>query len=453
MKALVSIDQDHIQENAGFLLSILVNHEEPLEVHLSPPDFNGDFTMDRLRSEIHIINVSRESADKWTEIELLLTPKAAGKFMLSGFMISTPGQVIWTQPIEITVYPEEKDIPPKLIWDGVKNIQQGQSGEAYLRMVAGGAGKVSQDGQATIAAPRNALVDRLDINKDDKYAGIVFRVRITPLEGTEIKLETATLKYGNWKLAIPPLNIRILPENKTAAAQNYAKKDWDGRSVSVLNGGRQKRPEQGNPPPFPQSGTLEKSIFARARDTYFKNTVEQAQSFWEQERYADALALLRQGERDSIAGNDFAHLRAVCEKTLGIAVMANESRKTLVFFLFPAILALCFLAVKLLFFLHEKSVRQQSPAPSHSPWKSIVAALLLAGLCMFFLINRQFDAGNSAVMKSSPYFNVPETEEMAAGFLEEGTPVRVVTKSSNWIYVESETGSAGWVAADNLVLY
>jgi hypothetical protein len=220
----------------------------------------------------------------------------------------------------------------------------------------------------------------------------------------------------------------------------------------VRNNGRQKPNENGNPPPFPQPLTAEKSLFARVSGAYFKDTVEQARLFWEQERYADSLALLRGGERDSIAGNDFAILRSSCEKTLGIALMAKESRKALVFFMFPASLALLFIIVKLLANAHRSGNRAAAKL-TRPPWKSIAAALLVVGICSFFLINRSLDEGRSAVMKRSPYFNVPETREAAGGFLEEGTPVRVVTKSSNWIYVESENGSAGWVPSDKLVLY
>jgi hypothetical protein len=446
LKALVSVDQDDIKENSGFLLNILVNYDEPLDVSVTPPDFEDNFTLERLRSEPHIMSGSQDDADKWTEIELLITPKATGTFILGPFAVSTPHETISTPPMEIAVYPKEKDAPPKLVWGGVKSIPQGKTGIAYLSVLneGGASGAYPGDVPVSVAAPKNAIIQRLELTGDDKYAGVVFRIHVIPLEGGEVRLEPTRFYYEGRDYAVPPLTIRVVRQG--GAPEPSVKKPVPSPFAFAAQTGRQPKSAP-DAPPFPQ---CEAGFFARLSGRAFTDALDRAKRLWEQAEYAAALALLRSGERGSIAGGDFAELRRACERALGVAVMANETPRPTLLFVVPAALALLFIVVKLIAFALAARARR---GKRHFPVKAAVAAALIAVVCAAFLVSFKLDEGKSAVMKNSPSFLVPENGQTAAGFFEEGAPVRVGAKSAAWTHVESEKGSSAWVPSENMALY
>jgi hypothetical protein len=73
-------------------------------------------------------------------------------------------------------------------------------------------------------------------------------------------------------------------------------------------------------------------------------------------------------------------------------------------------------------------------------------------MALFYYFYFQADAGKNAVMLQSPAFSIPDSTSESTYF-EEGSPVRIITRSGFWIYVESENGSTGWVQKDNLIIY
>jgi hypothetical protein len=453
LKVLLSVDQDQVRENSPFLLVMQVNHADPLEVKLTPPDFGGNYTLDMLRSTMYIRNGSGDDAEKWTELELFITPKAAGKLHIDPFTVSTPGQLFWTQPVELNVLPEEKSGTPALLWGGVKSIQQGASGEVYLRIT--GTWTASESLPVNIAAPRNAIVEPLNLTGDDKYSGIVFRIRVTPLDEKAVDLGPVKFNYEKWTLTVPALSLRVLKSVKKTASRPAGTIDYPAElAASFLQTGRQEARAGNKKTPFPPEAAGKKRLGAFLSGAYFTGAAEAAAKFWDEGNYAAALAALRKGERDSIAGIEFAALRKQCEKALGIPVMVNENwRPSALFWAFIALSLLFIIARLVIFFVKAGRVKIDGSLKPRLPRLEIAIAALIFILCAVLLAGKKIDAGTRAIARTSFYYNVPEISGPQAGSFELGTPLRITTKSGVWLYATSEDGTGGWLPRQEIVLY
>jgi hypothetical protein len=458
LKALVSVDQDQIRENSPFILVMQINHPEPLEVKLEAPDFEGACTLDMLRSTMYIRSGTGDEAEKWTELELFITPMLAGKLQIGSFMILTPGQSIWTQPIELNVLPEESSAAPKLVWGGIKTIQQGTSGEAYLRITGLDGRQLPPESLPVhIAAPKNAIVEPLKLTGDDKHSGIVFRIRVTPLDEKTVNLGPVKFDYEKWTLAVPALSLRVLAGVKKPAALPAEIKNYPTElAASFLQADRQESRDKNERPPFPPNSAGKKSFAVLLSGDYFAGAATSAEKFWNEGNYAAALAVLRKGERDSIAGIEFAALRKQCEKTLSIPVIVNEDWRPPELFWTLGALALFFVAARLAVFIFiQKNIphRRAGEEKPRFPRLQITAAVLVVILCGTTLAVKKINSGVSAVAHSSPYYNVPEVTDAAAGSFESGVPLRITTKSGAWFYAVAGDGEGGWLHRENVVPY
>jgi hypothetical protein len=450
LKALISVDREKVRENSPFLLVMQVNHSEPLEVDLVPPDFGEYCTLDMVRSTMYIRSGSGDDAEKWTEFELFITPKAAGKLFLEPFTISTPDQSIWTQPIELDVLPAEQEGVPQLVWGGVKNIQQGGSGEVYLQITGTGGGRTPPGNlPVNIAAVKNAIIEPIGLTGDDKYSGVVFRVRVTPLDGKTVNLAPTQVNYEKRTLVVPALNIRVFSASQKPQPQPTESKNSPSElAASFLQADRQESRAAPPKPPFPPDFAGKKSFRTVLSGGFFLITAARAAKFWDEGNYAAALAVLRKGEQDSIAGKDFAALRKLCEKSLDIPVTVNEQWRPPVLFWAFGLLALLFIFVRLVVFIFVRD-----DASRRFPRFGITIAVLIVVLCGALLADKKFNSGGRAVARKGCYYNVPEKTDTRAGGFEDGIPLRITTKSGAWLYAASEDGAGGWLPRENVVLY
>jgi hypothetical protein len=460
LKALVSVDRDKIREGSPFLIVIQVNHAEPLEVELVPPDFGEACTLDMMRSSMYIRSGTGDDAEKWTELELFITPNAAGKLHIDSFTISALGQSVWTQPVDLNVLPEEKGGTPNLVWGGVNSIQEGGFGEAFLRITGWSGGRqMPKDLSVNIAAPKNAIVEPLVLTGDDKHSGIVFRVRITALDNKAVILAPVKLNFEKWTLTVPALSLRVLAKSKKPSGTSSPEKDSAASlAASFLEADGQDSRGGNKKPPFPPDFAVKKSFLIALSGDSFATGSSSAEKLWDEGQFAAALAVLRKGERDSMAGNDFATLRRLCEKALGIPVLLNEKwRPPALFWSFGA-LALLFIIARLVVFIiaRKNALFRQGFAgrlPDFPRFEIAGAVLVIIALCALPLTEKKIGSSACAIARTSNYYNVPEMTDAQAGSFDDGTPLRITASSGAWLYAASEDGAGGWIRRENLILY
>jgi hypothetical protein len=202
----------------------------------------------------------------------------------------------------------------------------------------------------------------------------------------------------------------------------------------------------GPPPPFPETPDEPFPLFRKA----YEKTLDRARDLWSRACYAEALAELRRGERDLLAGPKLAAPRRMAEQALGLprtAGTADEKWRPRNFFLALIILSFCLLLLT----ITKKGVR------------SLFVLLLLAGILGLAKTTPEtgYLRGSSAVLRAGARetslhvaaYRVPDTQGAISARWMEGQPVRLRAAAGRWAYAESPDGDAGWVLLDNLVFY
>jgi hypothetical protein len=221
------------------------------------------------------------------------------------------------------------------------------------------------------------------------------------------------------------------------------------------------------PPPFPEVPDEPFPLFRKA----YGETLDRARELWSRTRYAEALAELRRGERDLLAGPKLAAPRRAAEQALGLTQMgaaADEKWRPRNFFLALILLSACLLLLTMvkrgarsLLFRGSRYglvlvlvagilglAPQPSPKAKGSPLEKIAPE---TGYLRGSAAVLRADAQNTLLQAAA--YRVPDTQGAVSARWMEGQPLHIRAVAGLWAYAESPDGDAGWVPQDNLVFY
>jgi hypothetical protein len=400
--------------------------------------------------------------------------------------VDIAGRSIYTQPIRI--YAAFKDEMPRteryrLEWEQVPSVlKTGEEVELTLGIIdrkgpdtqallgaspqPGNSGRMSYG----LAVPENALLEALPLSEADVKGGVFSRYRLIPLSGSQVVIDTVPVPWEGLVLSLPPLSIPILspqPGDGSISGAPFQKVMGDNEKPLASHVASEVFPW---PPPV---GAGERFLYA-----LFGSSYDQAEAavrgLWEQDKQAEALAMLRRIERDSSAGPLFVLRRRAMEEALAIPNTLDEQwrpwRVLLVLFLGISVLLL---GVGAFHIFKNISAVTSGPSRSYKNMIPVTIMMVLWGLSINgfagALMNRRPPGkGSSTVLRIAdvyplPVFSVnqgiePASQDKAEQNLtgvrfSEGQSGRIRAWTRDWAYIETPDGRAGWVSTDRIIPY
>jgi hypothetical protein len=452
-------------------VSILVDYPDPSEVSVLIPELPPSLVLDRIRTAARFVqgNGISGAQGRWTAVDLFFISSWGGQVSLAPFEVRVPGRRGFSPPLTAYIRDESRNEGAsslRAVWEAFpSSLRVGQSAELRLRLsplnIRNGASVSFQ-----LEAPVNAILE--DLGSETLRGGdIIIRFRIIPLEGPSISLKAARLSFGGASLAVPGREIRVMPailDVQLADAASAGLPRLAGPAVSADT--PESHPEaafSSGPPAFPDDPG---GVFPPFRGAYGR-TIAEAREYWEQGWYAEALTVLRIGERELTTGPVLAQLRRSAETVLGIGFTEDETWQPRRLFLALVVGALM---VFLFTIIRARVARDRnSTVTSGVSWGykviSIIALFIMgAGLFGYFGGSGRMLAGIKPVQGSTSFhlagvlrggnaYRVPEEGGAPAYLFQEGEPVRIRSTADSWAYVESFEGKAGWVPLDRVIPY
>lgn len=439
-------------------ISILVDHPVPDEVTVIPPELPPSLTFAQSRKETR--------RGRWTLAEFLYVPHRTGPVTLGPFEVLAPGYRTKTEELRTYVTTQGgglEEYHPRLVWDpfpAALNI--GEPAELSLRIRDWDPEKSFRPGPFHATAPVEAILEEVPLTNADLEQGRVLRVRLTPLSGAAgvISLGPFTLRFDTLALEAPAISIRLRPQAIANAAAPVLPAADPGIPVPEAVPSLSQMP----PPPFPETPDEPFPLFRKA----YGETLDRARELWSSARYAEALAELRRGERDLLAGPKLAAPRRAAEQALGLtqtAAAMDEKWRPRNFFVALIILSACLLLLTMvkkgahsLFFRGSRyglvlllvaGILGIAPQPRLKALRSAIEGAPLAKTAP----ETGYLWGSAAVVRAAAAYRVPDTRGAVSVRWMEGQPVHIRAVAGLWAYAESPDGDAGWVPQDNLVFY
>jgi hypothetical protein len=449
LKIILEFSPDAVRQNEPFTLNIVVNHPNPDEVNVETPDFHDVFRMERLRTETRLILNSRRDGERWTVFEFLLTAATAGVHELGVFEVSVFDKKVFTNPIMVNIQEEKEKSQTALEWFGKNGRDRvprstvlGDSREAVLRVMNWEKNKAHPPTlPMTIEAPQNAIIERIPLSKNEIDSGIILRLRIVPLTEQTIIINKQILRHENLSLEIPSLSINVLPAAVTGKSTKIETASGetviDERDTGQLDAAKQ-------PVSFQALMSDNENIFQIFK-VGVDDCLKKAEYFWEQGKYADALAVLRHGERVLSAAHAVRTARIVCENYLDLPPSPKERwiPRTPLFF----ILIFSASAFSALILLRKRL--------HISFFSSILFICIFISALSALLFSYSGEKKNVVVSQCFAYPIPEENIESSMTFME-GEPVRILTTSDSWVYAESRVmnvfDKSGWIKKEHIVL-
>ena len=387
-------------------LTVLSDHANPHQVRVIEPPFAEGLFLEQVMQGPRLVHLGAWLAgpahsaayERWTATEYRFVVNGYGTFAFDSFTVVTPLGQARTQPFELEVRSPQAAAGMRsraAQWSGApQSLRVGDSQIFTLRLV---------DGDSSDPAPRPALfmpevppghiLESLPISAEDKALGTALRLRLIPLEAGAFVLEGRVFAYGGAVFEIPALSIPVgQSEGRLAIAGRDAQ-----AAAPVADAG----PAQ----PFPsmESARDANPRLFRRRAAEFEAGYLAALNLWERGYHANALAVLRQHERDSRAGALFASVRRDAEAALGIFGTRDERRRLFGF--------------RVPFFRERTRV---------------------------------------AVLRETAVRRVPDPGGEEIARFVDGQPVTIAsgeTVGRGWTRVTASDGTSGWIPGENIILY
>jgi hypothetical protein len=439
LKILFEFAPDAVVCGEPFTLNIVVNQTNPDEILVEPPEFNDAFRIEQLRTEARIVQNAVRGGDRWTVFEFTLTALESGVQGLGAFVVSIPEETMLTNPININVREAKPNFKSEFAWFGQNGLSRlpewltvGNPREAVLRIIDWPVGKPYPDDSLSlrIEPPKNAIVEYVPLTENERKKGFVLRLRVTAIEGWFVYINDRFVRYGDMLLEIPALAIAVQPVPPVRIVTNAA--DIEMKMAATVD-----KPQAVKSVAFSDTTGDAQKIFFMFRVGPEKCLAE-AERLWTGKLYAEALLVLRRGERTLTAANLVKNMRKVCENALGLPVCPDEARLPTVPLMFVSVL---FTAVAVILFLTRKRRRVQI--------FYIAASAVIALSALSLLTFSYFDGKGRVVLKLCAAYPVPEETSKSQTFFMEGEPAHIRSTSASWLYVESITatvaGKSGWV--------
>ena len=447
LELLVNSSPVNPMVNAQWTLVIMVNHSNPSNVNVRPPDIPASLHMDRVRIEARMFRNER-----WTQVEYIFTSRRAGAVNLEPFIVTVPGLQAQTESISVNF----RDVPvstrsyqPRFRWLGsVPSIHTGTKGELLLELT---------DWNPVMDPPRGFFQGRIPVNAiisegtpaaagDGTYRYVI---SVIALEGDSVNLAALSFISGTYSLSVPALRIPVLSLPQVIIQEEIDVPDDDGLGFE-------------NPAfNFPEIQGEVFFIFKGACD----RIVSEVRTLWNESRRAEALAEIRRYERDSPVGPFLVPLRSGMEQALGLGFTENERWRPLnvhpLSWLFSFFLFI-FTGIFLVIYRPRREQNRRTVTSSlPRGFKSTLLLLLAAGLS-FILVEGGLrklriipfnPARNAVVLEQISVHRIPDYNSGINAWFTEGQPVMAGDTRGGWRYVESADGRAGWIPDEAVITY
>ncbi|MDR0630330.1 MAG: hypothetical protein LBG24_11995 [Treponema sp.] len=445
LKVLLHAYPESPQVHTPWIVALVVDYPVPSEVTVRHPPIPRTLTLESIRTRPHQARQHLESGKAQTMIEFWFIPQQAGTLTLGSFEVRTPDTRYVTELRSWYIQGEtKKGYRPVCSWlNPPQSLRIGEKGRVDLRLSDWDPGKPWPGTELFLKElPEGVLLEAKPVSPQDRQQGLVLRLEIIPLEGTEFVLKSRRILYEELSVEIPELRIPLFP-GTTPPSPSPPVTDTPPAATEPREGSL----------PFPRTTPPRFSWF---RDDY-EQALQRIQSLWNQGKIPEALGEMRQNERENLAGPSFALLRREAERGLGLTLTQDEPwrpRKLYRIFLGLSLGILLFTLTAALFQrVCGKGIVTSRIAQGYKGMVLILGtALLLFALAGLGKLHLGRAAGHG-VLRAAQAYRVPEEESTVSASFSEGEPVQIRSVSDLWVYVESLDGRLGWVPRDTLIWY
>ena len=451
--------------NSSWSLVVLVNHPNPLDIDIIPPQFPPHLVLEVVRTGSRFV-----AGERWTSVEYSFTPLMAGELVLESFAVRAAGRQASTAIINAQVQPpaEARRFYPAFRWlEPFPPIPRGERGELFLELSDWDPQRNVPRGIFQGRAPRNAILNEA-IPAGAGEGVYRYAITVIPLEENGVTLEAFSFQTAGFFLTIPEITVVVLPPLPVPPPPALT---WATESHVVP--GDTLIDERGEISiPFPKT---RETVFFLLQDEYDR-IVADVRTLWEENRRVQALVEIRRNERDSFSGPFLVSIRREMERSLGLQFSRDESWSPLgiPLFLWVFFAALPFAGLFLLAFRPRPGTRKARGAfppneaafgsvtsKGRSGFRNVVVLVFFVGLALIimevgwgrFSMNRFGFTGRAAVLEKTEAFRVPDTQGTINALFDEGQPVIIGSYNPDWCYVQSPDGRSGWVPRSAVFSY
>jgi hypothetical protein len=334
-RILVRSLPDRPVAGSTWTLTLLIDHSEPNEVDILAPHFDGAIFLEQVIKTPRLITpgttieataamqaaMPPESLERWTAMEYRFVLNSPGTVSFDAFTVITPQGQTMTAPFELDILhpPNTAEVQSyRFVWGGAPSeLRTGENAVLSLRYSGGNhAGSLPKAGQFLPSVPPGFILESLPLSSGEALAGIALKLRLIPLEANSFALARRQFSHNGAIFEVPALRIPVrAAEQKPGTQAEHA------------------APEGSFAPPFPPPDTAIRN-HPQLYQKYQNNCdtiYAAAKRLWEGKHRADALAELRQNERDHPAGEFFAAIRREAEQAIGFTNTNDEKQKKSLF--------------------------------------------------------------------------------------------------------------------------
>jgi hypothetical protein len=453
--------------NNPWSVFILVNHPRPDEVSIESPEFPSSLALERIRTDTRtILGTSSQSgtgsqSERWTRVEFLFTPRRAESVRLEPFEVMIHERFALTEVISVRVQGESSNrYEPRFRWlSPPAGLRLGEAGEITLELTNWDPARRIPEDFFRGRAPLNAILEE---NPPDRTAEGSYRYRILliPLDQSNVRLEAFSFYSDTYTLSVPEINLRVLPAPQASAAIAAATDTIDEihtddvplKHTATL--------------PFPQE--REEVFFLWRRE--YRQVLARTQTLWDENRWAEALAEIRKGERDSPVGPSLAPIRREMEAGLGLGVTEDERWQPFGVSLFSFVVVCLGLVLAAAFLFSLRLHRRENihddgnknvTSRRRYGFIFVIVCMFLLGIIFIlpegsagvFAATNSVRSGRIAVLKRTQSYRVPDYKGAVNDWFSEGQPVTVGDFRGDWCFAETLDGRSGWVERESVINY
>jgi hypothetical protein len=456
---------------------ILVNHPRPDEVSVDFPDFPSSLALERIRTDTRTISPVAGSSgagsqsERWTRVEFLFTPRRAEAIRLEPFEVRIHERLALTDGLNVRVQGETAArYEPRFRWlSPPAGLRLGETGEITLELTNWDPARRTPEDFFRGRAPLNAILEE---NPPERTAagGYRYRIVLIPLDRSSVKLEAFSFYSDTYTLSVPEISLSVLPARQAAASTAIAVSvDSEAAAASAIDEIPDDVPmKHAAMFPFPQE--REEVFFLWRRE--YRQVIARVETLWDENRWAEALAEIRKGERDSPAGPSLVSIRREMEDALGLSVTEDERWRPfgVSLFSFAFVFLILVLAAALLIALrlhrHENN-RFHDDEGKNVTFKRRYGFILVIG-CVFILglifilpegsagifpSANSVRSGKIAVLKRTQSYRVPDYKGAVNDWFSEGQPATIGDFRGEWCLAETLDGRSGWVERESVIYY
>jgi hypothetical protein len=422
-----------------WILSFLLDFPDPRAVTVYPPALPRNLILESIRIKPHR-GESPETEEQKTLVELWFMPQQSGMLALGSFEVRTPAGLFQTESTTWYIQGETpQKYQPRCFWQNPpRSLGIGETGRADLVLKGWDRAKPWPNGALFLQElPAGALLEAEPLDAQDLQQGVVLRLAIVPVRGTEFVFPARWLPYENLTIEIPELRVPLFPVPPPAQAPTIDAEP----SLSATEG----------PTGLPEFPRPAPPHFPWFRKTYTE-ALQEIQDLWNQRKTAEALRELRRYERESLVGAAFARLRRDAEQALFLTRTMDEPWRPRVLFQVLLGLGLFLVGLTVARLLLERVTSRTAQGYKGRIRGFILGAGLafaaFAGLGMLDL-----SRSDRGVLRAGEAYRVPEAAGMVSASFRAGEAVRLRTVAEVWVYVEAFDGRLGWVPQDRVIRY